>query len=209
MNVLAIGAHFDDVELGCSGTLAKHIYNNDRVIIQVITHSKYTNHDGELIRAKNIALKEGRAAAKILGCDELICENFETKKVKFDRALVETINKVIDENAIDIIYTHWDNDVHQDHQAVAKATLAAGRKVSSLLMYQSNLYINSAYFHKNYFVDISDFIDLKMQAIEAHKTEVKKFGPEWCNFWHNDARNNGQMFGVAFAEAFQLIKHLA
>ncbi len=209
MNVLAIGAHFDDIELGCGGAIAKHIHNNDRVIIQIITHSKYSNHNGDLLREKETALQEGHDAATILGCNEMVCNNFETKKVQFDHILIEAINKVIDENAIDIIYTHWDYDVHQDHQAVGKATLAAGRKISNLLMYQSNLYMNSVNFHKNYFVDISDFIDMKIKAIEAHKTEVMKFGPEWCNFWRAEASNNGQRFGVAYAEAFQCIKYLA
>ena len=209
MNILAIGAHFDDVELGCGATLAKHIHHGEKVIIQVITHSKYNSNSGKLIRAKNVALREGKAAAKALGCEELICNNFETKKVQFDHVLVELIDEVIDKHAIDLIYTHWDYDVHQDHQAVGKATLAAGRKVSRLLMYRSNLNINSMDFCRNFYIDISDFIDVKMRAIAAHKTEVEKFGHDWLDFWRNEARNNGQRIGVPYAEAFQLIKYLA
>ena len=209
MNILAIGAHFDDVEIGCGGTLARHIGAGDKVIVQVITHSKYTNHNGDLLRAQDIALQEGRAAADYLGVNELICNNYETKQVVFDHKLVEAINRVIDENEIDLIYTHWDNDIHQDHQAVAKATMAAGRKVSCLLMYRSNLYMSSGDFRANYFVDISDYIDVKTTAIMMHKTELKKFGPQWIDFWKNEAYNNGQRVGVAYAESFQLIKFLA
>jgi LmbE family N-acetylglucosaminyl deacetylase len=208
MNVLAIGAHFDDVEIGCGGTLAKHRSQGDRVIIQVITHSKYSNHDGTLLRAKETALREGKAAAKILNC-ELICNRYATKNVLFGPELIEDINRVIDQNSIDIIYTHWDYDVHQDHQAIGKATLAAGRKTNRLLMYQSNLYMSTNHFVANYFVDISDFIELKRKSILAHRTELEKFGSGWIDFWINEVLNNGKRFGVKCAESFQLVKFLA
>lgn len=207
MNVLAIGAHFDDAELGCGGALAKHRANGDRVIIQVITHSKYHNHNGALLREKETAFEEGKKAADILDC-ELICNNYETKQVVFCHKLIEDINKVIDENKINVIYTHWDHDIHQDHQAIGRASLAAGRKVNCLLMYQSNLYMNTSPFRANYFVDISSFIEMKKKSILAHKTEVEKFGPDWVDFWINEAANNGKKFNVKYAEAFQLVKYL-
>jgi LmbE family N-acetylglucosaminyl deacetylase len=76
-------------------------------------------------------------------------------------------------------------------------------------MYQSNLYMNTQQFNANYFVDISDFIDIKLKAIKAHRTEMRKFGKGWVNFWLNEAENNGKKFGVRHAEAFQLVKYLA
>jgi len=207
-NVLAIGAHFDDVEIGCAGTLAKHKAKGDKVIILVITHSKYSNYDGNIIREKEKAFSEGSQAAEILDC-ELICFQWETKQVIFGYKLIEEINKIIDAYKIDIIYTHWDYDVHQDHLAIGKASLNAGRKVNNILMYQSNLYMNTRMFRANFFVDISDYIDLKIAAINAHESEVKKFGPEWINFWINEAMNNGKKLNVKYAEAFQLVKYLA
>jgi len=208
MNVLAIGAHFDDVEIGCAGTLAKHRANGDKVIILVITHSKYSDYDGKLIRERERAFQEGKNAADILDC-ELICNQWETKQVIFGYKLIEDINRVIDEKQINIIYTHWDFDVHQDHSAIGKASLNAGRKINKILMYQSNLYMNTQVFKANYFVDISDFINLKIAAIKAHETEVNKFGPEWVDFWINETKNNGKKFNVKYAEAFQLVKFLA
>ncbi|MBU1864509.1 MAG: PIG-L family deacetylase [Candidatus Omnitrophica bacterium] len=207
MNVLAIGAHFDDVEIGCGGAIAKHRKNGDRVIVQVVTHSKYNNHNGDLIREKDEALHEGKKAAEILDY-ELICNNYETKHVQFNHVLIEDINKVIDAYHIDLVYTHWDKDVHQDHQAIGRATLAAARKVPSLLMYQSNLYMNTNPFSANYFIDISEFIDVKMKAICSHASEIKKFGDEWTDFWFSEAKNNGKRFNVRYAEAFYLVKYL-
>lgn len=207
MNVLAVGAHFDDVEIGCAGTLAKHRANGDRVIIQVITHSKYHDNDGNCLREKEVAVREGQEAASILNC-ELICNYYETKHVEFGYKLIKDIEDVVEENRIDLIYTHWDLDIHQDHQAIGKATLTAGRKVNYILMYQSNLYMNTRAFNGTYFVDISDFIEVKKAAILAHKSEVRKFGNEWLDFWVNEAANNGKRFNVKHAEAFQPVKIL-
>jgi N-acetylglucosamine malate deacetylase 1 len=207
MKVLAIGAHFDDCEIGCGGTLAKHRANGDEVLILVITNSEYHDHYGKLIRGADVALKEGKNAAKILDC-ELTYLNYPTKEVKFDHKIIADIERVIDEHETDLIYTHWDNDVHQDHQAIAKATLTAGRKVKKILMYQSNMYTNTKTFIPNFYVDISNFFEIKMKSILAHENEVKKFGPGWLKFWENEAVNAGQKFNVSYAEQFQLVKYL-
>jgi LmbE family N-acetylglucosaminyl deacetylase len=208
LKILAIGAHFDDVEIGCGGTLAKHVAMGDEVIALVVTNSYYTSNDGKIIRERDIALQEGLAAAKIIGFKEFICADMTTLELSFNNQLVRMINNVVDDYEIEMIYTHWDRDVHQDHQAIGLATLAAGRKVNRLLMYRSNLYASSQEFHSNFYVDISDYLDTKMTSIAAHQSEVAKFGPGWTNFWLNEARNNGQRMGVEYAEAFQLVKYL-
>src|SRR5687767_14536521 len=106
LNVLAIGAHYDDIEIGCGGTLAKHRTHGDHVLGLVITHSKYTDYNGKLMRAQSVASREGHDAARILGY-QLLCLNKETKTLKFGYELIEEINRVIDENKIDLIYTYW------------------------------------------------------------------------------------------------------
>jgi LmbE family N-acetylglucosaminyl deacetylase len=207
MNVLAIGAHFDDVEIGCGGAIAKHVQNGDNVTVLVVTDSDYEDQLSESRRTKDIALKEGKAAAKILGYD-LVCGNLKTREVEFNPDLVDLIEKVIVDNSIDTIYTHWDQDVHQDHQSVGKASLTAGRKRYRFLMYRSNLYMNSMRFDENFFVDITQFVDLKLQAIAAHRSEVKKFGSDWLDFWKQEAKNNGLRCGREYAEVFQLVKYI-
>ena len=206
MNVLAIGAHFDDVEIGCGGTIAKHLHDGDNVTALVVTDSDYTDNFTNVIRSKETALKEGRSAADILGYN-LVCGNLDTRKVEFNPTLVDLIETVIYERSIDLIYTHWDQDVHQDHQNVGKATLAAGRKQNRLLMYRSNLYLNTRRFDENFFIDISDFIDIKIKAIGAHQSEVKKFGDYWLEFWKQEAKTNGFRCGTEYGEVFQLVKY--
>ena len=72
MNVLAIGAHFDDIELGCAGTLAKHVANGDDVYAYVVTQSGFTNHKNIEVRSNEVATQEGEDAMKILGVNGLV-----------------------------------------------------------------------------------------------------------------------------------------
>ena len=67
MNVLAIGAHYDDIELGAGGSIARHIDEGDNVYMVVVTHSGYTSCDGTVIRSKETASTEGLSAAAALG----------------------------------------------------------------------------------------------------------------------------------------------
>ena len=77
MNVLGVGAHFDDLELACSGTLIKHVLNGDNVIMLVITDSAYKNPEDEVIRTSKTSRKEGMTAAKIIGAS-LITFDYKT-----------------------------------------------------------------------------------------------------------------------------------
>jgi len=206
LNVLAIGAHFDDVELGCGGTVAKHVKNRDKVTIYVATTSAYSNYDGRIYRTAQQALKEGQKAAKILGA-KLICDKYETKKLPYTFAQIERINKIIDDLKIDTIYTHWDHDIHQDHANLARVTLSAARHVPRILMYRSNLYHTGEEFKGNFYVDVSDFMKTKIKAIKVHRVEYKRRGKIWIDFFINENRNNGQKIGVDFAEVFEVVKY--
>jgi N-acetylglucosamine malate deacetylase 1 len=206
-NILAIGAHFDDIELGCGGTVARHVANGDNVIMLVLTDSAYYNYDGTPIRTVKCAKSEGEAAAKLLGVSRLISIGLETKTVSYGFKLIEVINQVIDEEKIDVIYTHWDKDVHQDHSAIGKATFNAGRHVKNILMYRSNWYHTTSEFRGNFYSDISDFMDIKILSVKAHENEYKKFGQDWIDFFVNENSNSGKKIGVNYAEAFEIVKY--
>ena len=113
MKVLALGAHFDDIELGCGGSLIKHVKNKDKVYMFVLTDSGYEQYDGKVERTREVALREGQEAASLLGVERLLCGGFKTKELECSVPLIEKINRVIDEMEIDLIYTHWAHDVHQ------------------------------------------------------------------------------------------------
>ncbi len=207
MNVLAIGAHFDDIELGCGGTLAKHVANGDSVFAYVATKSGFTNHQNIVIRSNEIADKEGENAMKILGV-KLIKGNFDALKIEFNDDLNLDIIKIIENKKIDLVYSHWMGDIHHDHQAVARASLHSCRHVPRQLMYRSNWYHSNLEFKGNFYVDISYFWEIKKKSIEAHQSEMERTGKKWIEFFHNEAKNAGQRIAVKYAEVFEVVKWL-
>jgi hypothetical protein len=209
MKILAIGAHADDIELGVGGTISRHAAEGHSVSILLVTHSAYSNFEGRVIRSRETALSEAKSAAKIMGTDDVICLDYETKCVSYDVKLIEDINRHIDKMKPDVIYTHWDGDINQDHSAISQATIVAGRNVPRILMYRSNWYKSYKHFENNFYVDISDYIETKVKAIRAHESEMSRRGEDWIDFFKNQCRNNGQEVGVRYAESFQTIKWLA
>ena len=207
MNVLAIGAHFDDIELGCGGALAKHVANGDNVYAYVATKSGFTNHQNIVIRSDDIANKEGENAMKILGV-KLIKGSFNTLEVEFTDDLNLEILKIVENKKIDLVYSHWMGDIHHDHQAVARASLHSCRHVPRQLMYRSNWYHSNLEFKGNFYVDITDFWEQKKKSIEAHQSEMERTGKKWIEFFHNEAKNAGQRIAVKYAEVFEVVKWL-
>ncbi len=208
MNILAIGAHFDDVELGCGGALAKHVYNGDKVFAYVATISGFSNQYNQAIRSSEIALEEAQVAMKIIGVEELICGKFKTLEVEFVDELNIEILKIVEDKRIDLVYTHWIGDIHHDHQSVSRASLHSCRHVPRLLMYRSNWYHSTMEFRGNFYIDISKHWNTKEEAIRAHVSEVERTGNRWISFFKNEAENAGQRIGVRYAELFEVVKWL-
>jgi LmbE family N-acetylglucosaminyl deacetylase len=208
MNILAIGAHFDDIELGCGGAIASAVASGDNVYLYVATVSGFLNLAGEEVRSSEVALKEAGDASKILGAKELICGNFKTLEVEFTDQLNVDLIKIVESKKIDMVYTHWTGDIHHDHQAVAKASLHSCRHVPKLLMYRSNWYHSPYDFRGNFYVDITNFWQVKERAIHAHVSEMGRTSEKWITFFKNEAENAGQKIGVKFAEVFEVVKWL-
>lgn len=205
MNVLAIGAHYDDIELGCGGALAKHIAQGDSVYAYVVTKSGYKNPQGEVIRSNELASAEGEKAMDILGV-ELIKGHFDTLQVEFTDELNVGILSIVEQKKIDLVYSHWIGDIHHDHQAVGKASLHSCRHVPRQLMYRSNWYHAPLSFNGNFYVDISEFWEIKKRSIEAHESELNRTHHKWIDFFHNEAKNAGQKIGVKYAEVYEVLK---
>lgn len=207
MNILAIGAHFDDIELACSGALARHVAKGDTVYAYISTVSGFNDTNNKTVRSNEIALAEGRTAMEILGV-ELICGDFNTFEVEFVESLNVEILKIVEEKKIDFVYIHWIGDIHHDHLAVAKASLHSCRHVPRMLMYRSNWYHSPLDFKGNFYIDITDYWAKKEEAILAHKSELERTRYKWVTFFKNEAENAGQRIGVKYAEVFEVVKWL-
>ena len=206
-NVLAVGAHADDVEIGCGGTVALHARNGDNVIMLIMAESSYTYYDGTVLRTKEEGEIEERNAAKVLGA-KLINLGFKTKEVPYSRESVEAINEIIDKYGIDIIYTHWYHDTHQDHQRTTQSVLAAGRYVKNILMYEPEYPAGRSYlgFRNQYYVDITSTFEVKMEALKQHKSQIKKYGDNFLEAVEARARHRGYEIGNKYAECFEVLR---
>lgn len=208
MNVLAIGAHFDDIEIGCGGAIAKHVSSGDNVMAYVATKSGYKSPKGEVIRDNDTAYAEGRKAIEgVLGA-KLICGSFETLELEYSDALFRELLSIIERDSIDLIYTHWIGDIHHDHNILSKATLHVARHVPRVLMYRSNCYDSVLSFNGNFYVDISRFYQKKEQAIRCHISELCRTKSKWIEYFKNEAINAGHRANVEYAEVFEVVKWL-
>jgi len=208
MNVLAIGAHFDDVELGCGGTLARYAREGHRVHVYVATVSGFANHYNQTVRSNEIALAEAKKAMEILGVRDMINGQFRTLEVEFVDALNVEILRIVEEKKIDLVLSHWPGDVHHDHHSVGRASIHACRHAKRQLLFRSNWYHSTADFRGNFYVDITDSWQQKQKAIEAHASELERTGNKWLEFFRNEAENAGQRIGVKYAEVFEVLKWL-
>ncbi len=205
MNILAIGAHLDDIELACGGTLAKSVHLGHRVKMIVTTDSSYSGYHGEVLRAREVALEEGREAARILGVEELEILDYPTLDVPFSSEIVKALNARIDDFNPDIIFTHWPFDSHKSHNNTSYSTLAAGRYFNTILLFEPLGPGGRGVlgFRGQVYVDISDFIEQKMAAIKAHKSELAKYGRGWVDAVRGRAYLRGFEMGAEYAEVFE------
>ncbi|MFQ6120930.1 MAG: PIG-L deacetylase family protein [Methanosarcinales archaeon] len=209
-NVLAVGAHSDDVEIGCGGTVALHARNGDRVYILIMTEPYYTFYNGKIFRSKEEGAMEERNAAKVLGV-ELINLGFETKRVPYSPESIESINEIIDKYNIDTIYTHWYHDTHQDHMRTTQAVISAGRYVKNILMYEPEYPAGRSYlgFRNQYYVDITSTFEIKMEALKRHKSQIKKYGEKsFLEAIEARARHRGYEINSKYAECFEVLRLL-
>ena len=207
--MLAVGAHADDVDIGCGGTVARHTRKGDKVIVLVMTQSFYTYYNGTVLRTQEEGEVEEASAAKVLGA-KLINLGFDTKEVPYSGTSVEAINEVIDKYEIEVIYTHWYHDSHQDHRRTTQAVISAGRYVKNILMYEPEYPAGRSYsgFHNQFYVDITPTFEQKMEALKQHKSQITKFGTDFLEAVKARARHRGYEIGSKYAECFEVLRLL-
>ena len=160
--ILAIGPHPDDLELGCFGTLARLSKNNEINLLILCKGDKKGDPE--------IRLKEAENATKLINA-KLFTAGIDDCFIKDDYETIQIIEKYIHQISPDLIFVINGNDWHQDHKYCFNAVLSAARKNTNIISYESG---SSFSFEPNWFVDISDYVDIKIQALGCHKSQFKK-----------------------------------
>jgi LmbE family N-acetylglucosaminyl deacetylase len=208
VRILAVGAHLDDVEIGCGGAVAKAADKGHQIKMLVLSDSTYADYEGMVYRTIEEAQEEGPKAAGILGVAELEMLDFPTKDVPHDSSVVESMQRRIDRFRPDVIFTHWPFDTHQAHRNTGLSTLSAGRYYTSLLMYEPMMPAGRSYmgFRPQVYVDISDHLERKLDALRAHASQLRKYGDAWLEAVESRCRLRGFEMGVRYAEAFEAVR---
>lgn len=209
MNILAVGAHHDDIEIGCGGTLARMILEGHTVFGIILTDSETHYTQRNIHRTSQEALYELLDAAKHIGIRYLSAE-FPLKnngKLTYDVDTMRYLEGLINEHGITMVFSHWQSDLNTDHAAAAKMTVVAARRISRVLMYRSNWYQPRQPFNGIVYVDISMTINQKKQALSCYKTEIANRGTEWINTFLNANRIAGFAIDKEYAEAFEPVRY--
>lgn len=209
MKILAIGAHLDDIEIACGGTLAKAVESGHTVKVLIMSKSGYTNNSGKIQRSDELAVKEGLNALHTLGIQDIDILDFATKDIPFCSDVVHAIDLVLADFKPDIIFTHHPFDTHQAHEGVAKATIAAARRMNTVFFYEPITPSGRSYvaFKPHLYVDIESTVEKKIASLKCHTSEYNKFGAEdWIEGVRCRSGFRGYEIGKKFAEAFEILR---
>ena len=218
MNVLAIGCHPDDIEINCAGTLAKCVKRGDNVTVCHVCNGNLGHvviQPDELAEIrKNEAIKAGSLAGiKVVTCD--IGDLMAYDQIKEQR---DKVVDIIREAQPDFIITHAPNDYMPDHVAVSKLVFDASFAASvphyvsgvttpsqvTPIFYMDNLGGNE--FLPTEYVDITDEIDLKLEMLECHESQLKWMREhdniDFADMVKTISKYRGYQCGATYAEAF-------
>ena len=214
MNVLVIAAHPDDEILGSGGTIKKLINHGYKVITVIAAKGRKEEeqHIQPLMQQAN----------KHLGVDEVLFLEFPNLLLETIplHKITKAIEALLDKYKPSLIFTHHYGDTNKDHQILFQAVITAarplpGKQPMEILCFETvsssewSQHTNDKEFKPNYFVDITDTIDDKLQSLHHYDIEMRPFPhPRSYDGVEYLARVRGMTVGVEFAEAFEIIRRV-
>jgi len=218
-NILVVAAHSDDEALGCAGTITRHVDEGDDVHVVFMTNgvgSRNADSSATFLR-KQLA----KSAAKVMAIKTI--NTFEFPDNQMDSVplleITQAIETVIEKINPELIYTHHYGDLNIDHRVTHQAVMTACRprpgfcvkelyafEVLSSTEWQTPGYMS---FVPNVFVDITAYMDKKLDAIQVYNSEMRE-QPHSRSIVNtkNLASLRGATIGVDYAEAFSLIRKI-
>lgn len=216
MNILAIGCHPDDIEVSCAGTLAKFAKRGDTV---TVCHVCNGNMGHVVIPPEELRVMragEAKRAGSLAGIEVVTVDIGDLLANGCDIGQRDKVMEVIRFYQPDAIITHSPTDYMPDHLAVQKLVFDASFNAScpqygngraaalTPLFYMDNL--AGMNFNPTEYVDITDTIELKLQMLECHESQMKWMrdhdGIDFADFVRTCSKFRGLQCGVPYAEAF-------
>lgn len=216
---MVLAVHPDDETLGCGGTILKHKAQGDQIFWLVMTGPQkgLMPHFTDEFLSKRDAMVDGIAEA--YGFDETIKLNLPTQMLHtLDlRDIIQKVSEVFKRIQPNVIYMMYANDVHSDHRMAFDAVYSCTKSfrypfieriymIEALSETEFAVAIPGNTFVPNVFVDISEYIDKKLEIMSMFKGEIQEEPyPRSLSSIKALARVRGSRAGVMYAEAFQLL----
>lgn len=202
--VLAVGAHPDDIELGCGGTLAKIQGMGGEIHCTVMTKCEEERSENQ----RNRRFMEFEEASRVLGAKTARAYDFPDRQLPAHSVeIMDIFGAMQDELEPDLVLIPWMEDSHQDHSAVAHAAIRSFRRNETLIQYEILRY-GSHTFTPNLFVDITEHLETKLQALDCYGSQKTRRAYFDRKSFTGLARTRGAQVGFEYAEGFVSYKIL-
>ena len=200
-SILAVGAHPDDIELGCAATLVLHKLKGDKVSLLVLTR-------GEASGSPVVRADECRKSLEIIGADNLFFGDLEDTQIADGRKTIDVIENIVRDIKPDIIYAPTYKDTHQDHRNAGHATMSACRRCKIILLYEGAS--TQRDFTPQVFVDVTETFRTKLKMTRVFGSQVNGHGvyTNAVKAIEGLAKFRGYQSGVNYAEAFEVGKFI-
>ena len=202
-SILVFGAHPDDLEIGMGGTIAKLSAMGYEVQPIIATLPNFVKSD-----TKEGRKTESMLSAKVMGCKPPVFLDLSPDEMIFGRKFITLIGSLVTKYKPDSVFTQWYGDSHQDHQVLTKGVISASRDQDNLFMYETTIPggITENSFRPQLFVDISETLDTKKNALECFESQFVRCGEIWIPAIIGRCSYRGYQINSKYAEAFEVVK---
>lgn len=199
--ILALGAHPDDIELGCGGALILASQLGAEVHVAVMSHC-----EDEAPKAEpDLRVNEFLRACKVIGAKPNVY-SFPNRELPEHRREVMAILEGLQEAVQpDLVFIPFLEDPHQDHAALAHAAIRTFRRNETILQYEILRY-GSHSFTPSLFVEITEVLDAKLAALRCYASQFKVRAYFDEESFRSLARTRGAQSGYPYAEGFVLYR---
>ena len=207
MNILAVGAHWDDIELGCGLTFKKMHDNGHKIFTAILCSSLYGKDVNEGMSEQD-ALKYGNNSFELIGAEYVPTIKEPNSNLIYNKKIMQTLEQIANDNQIDTVFTHWFGDLNTDHRTTWEISRTSFRNVKNFLMYQSNSYNDHVnIFEPNLFVSFSQNEYLfKEKILSQYVSEWNRRKDRWRREIFDREKYWGFLANNDFAEAFNIGK---
>jgi N-acetylglucosamine malate deacetylase 1 len=219
--ILVVAAHPDDETLGAGGTIPRHVARGDDVMVCLLSDGVGARHD-----QSDLQRRCAEKACGVLGVRDVVFCDLPDQGLDAVPLLdvIRPIEECIKDFGPQIVYTHYLEDVNQDHRAAFRATMVAtrpigGSRIRQLLCFETPSSTEWAppfpgcVFAPNVFVDVSETLQLKLEALSMYEhtfvSEIRPYPhPRSYEGVELYARRHGVTVGLPAAEPFMLVRQL-